>query len=439
MIDINLNYHFIGAGGAGMAPMAIIVKEMGANVSGSDISDSENLNILRKKGIKIFCGKHSPENLPENNDTIVIISSAITSDNPELKKANEKRLRIFRRGEFLAKIAESYQFPIAVAGSHGKTSITGIISYALKKLGFNPGYMIGGKLIGWPQSGSAGDRNIFVTESDESDGTNVFIKPKIGVVSNVDDDHEWNFAGGREELFANFAKFAQNSEFLIYGGGYEADKLFSHHKQKKVVSTRDFQLLPSQFHDFPDFQKLNSLLAAHAINIASEIDLRDILNSICDFPGISRRINRIYHNEKVLLIEDYAHHPAELSALMQYLSKIKSNRKTHIVFQPHRYARLKKYFNEFVEILSGADKITVLPVFSAWCPSDQIDSEKLCQELNRKKNRNFAIFANEDFKSLAIKIISQTRENTIIAEVGAGDCDKLTSCLAEILKKEEVL
>ena len=427
-LNLNYHYHFIGIGGAGMTPIALIMREKGASVSGSDIAESENLSILRKNNIKVTCSQHNSSNIPNEEKLIIIVSSAISPDNPELLEAKRRGLPVFRRGEFLAKIANSYEISIAVGGSHGKTSITGIITYTLQKLGFDPGYMIGGKITGYPNSGHAGEK-FFVCESDESDGTNVFMNAKIAVVSNIDDDHEWNFKGGKDELFANFAKFAANSEYLIYGYSTEAENLFKTHKNKIPVSEKDLIFLPSEFSGFPDFQKINALIAANAIKTATGKDINEILPKITDFPGIERRIKIRAQNKKITLIEDYAHHPAELSALMSHLHKIREGRKIHIIFQPHRYARLKKYFHRFAELLSSADKVIILPIFSAWCPNDELDSFALCKEINKKSQENIAVFADKNFESIAEDVLETCTENTILAVAGAGDCDKLTKIL----------
>lgn len=434
MLDPFFHYHMIGIGGAGMTPIAIILKEKGAEISGSDIAYSENLSILEKNGIKIFCGEHSASNLPNNKNLIIIISSAVGEDNPELLEARKRGYPIFRRGEFLAKIASSYEISIAVGGSHGKTSITGMLVHSLQKLGFNPGYMLGGKIRANPKCGAAGEK-IFVCESDESDGTNALMGAKIAVVSNIDDDHEWNFKGGKDELFANFAKFANNSEYLVFGRSQDAENLFRNHKNKIAIGEEVLSNPPLELSHLPDFQKINAFLAANAIKLATDIEIHEILEAIADFPGIERRINIIFENKHVLLIEDYAHHPAELSALLSYLQKIKNERSIHIIFQPHRYARLKKYFYRFAELLSEADKLTILPVFSAWCPDDELDSKALCSEINKKRGRDFAIFADQNFELLAKEIIENCTLNTIIAVVGAGDCDKLTKILSNEIKK----
>ncbi len=419
------SFHFIGIGGVGMAPMAMIMREKGHEVSGSDIADSRNLELLSQKGIRLFCGPHSAGNLPHPHGLVVIASSAIGTENPELAAARSRGVPIFRRGEFLAKIAESYEKSIAVGGSHGKTSITAMTTHGLIRLGHSPGFMVGGKVRGWKQNGAAGDGGIFVTESDESDGTNSFMGATVAVVSNLDDDHAWNFAGGEDELYSNFAKFAGNAGQLVFGGGPLADKLFSFHKNKKSFGVRDLAKLPGAFPEWPDFQKLNALISAHAISLVSGVAVEHALSAISDFPGVERRMSVRFRGESTTLIEDYAHHPAELSALMDSLLRMKGVRRIHVVFQPHRYARLKKYFSRFVRELSRADKVTVLPVFSAWCPDDDINSQTLVEELNRASGKaGFANFAGEGFDSTA-DTIAKDAGATLLAIVGAGDCDKL--------------
>ncbi len=435
-IPIDSPLHFIGVGGAGMSPMAIIMREKGYTVSGSDLAETKNISLLKEKNVKVFCGEHNASHLPSQDNAIVVASSAISAKNPELSAATKRALKIFSRGEFLAKIADSYKQVIAVGGSHGKTTITAMITYCLKNMGFSPGFMIGGKVNDWEYSGAAGDGSIFVTESDESDGTNKFMNATIAIVSNLDDDHVWNFAG-EEELFANFAKFAVNSKTLIYGKSELADKIFALHKNKKGLDFSDTNSMPVEFSKLAAFQKFNALLAAHAVSSLTGIALQKTILAIKDFPGVARRHSIRFKNENFTLIEDYAHHPTELSALIDSLVKMKTNDNIHIVFQPHRYARLKKYFDRFVCELRRVDKVTVLPVFSAWCSNDKINSRKLVDELNKAKGENFAIFADENFAGLSAKLAKGDGRTEILAIVGAGDCDKLVEEIVKNRRKSK--
>jgi UDP-N-acetylmuramate--alanine ligase len=432
--------YFIGIGGAGMSPMAVLMKEKGFVVSGSDIAESANTALLSQKGVKVHIGEHNAANLPPDTRTFVVVSSAIDAENPELLRAKELGLKIFRRGEFLAKIAKTYKKTIAVGGSHGKTTITSMTAHILKTLGFHPGYVIGGKVSGWKYSGTVGDGTVFVTESDESDGSNVHISSDTAVVCNVDDDHGWNFES-EEALLQNFAKFASLSAALIYGRGNNAETIFSFHKNAKSFEIGDADSLPAKFAKWPPFQRLNAIFAVEAAISTLPIKREDAVEAVYSFPGVERRMSVRYDDGDFTLIEDYAHHPAELNALVESLMKIKGKRKLHIVFQPHRYARLKKYFDRFVCELRKADKVTVLPVFSAWRPDDDVDSEKLAREINRAKGRHdFANFAPEAFKLLACKIVSEGLKNKIIAVAGAGDCDELIREIsADILRRGEAI
>jgi UDP-N-acetylmuramate--alanine ligase len=417
--------YFIGIGGVGMSPMAILMKEKGFAVSGSDIAESANTIILSRRGVKVHIGEHNAANLPPDSDAPVVVSSAIDAKNPELLRAKKLGLKIFRRGEFLAKIAKTYKKTIAIGGSHGKTTITSMTVHILKTLGFHPGYVIGGKVSGWKYSGAAGDGTVFITESDESDGSNVHISSDTAVVCNVDDDHVWNFESG-EVLLQNFAKFANRSAALIYGLGNDAEKIFSFHGNAKSFEIGDADNLPAKFAKWPPFQRLNAIFAVEAAVSTLPVSREDAVEAVYSFPGVERRMSVRYDDGDFTLIEDYAHHPAELNALVESLIKIKGERKLHIIFQPHRYARLKKYFDRFVCELRKADKVTILPVFSAWRPDEDIDSEKLAKEINRAKGRrDFANFAPDSFELLACKIVSEGLKNKIIAVVGAGDCDKL--------------
>jgi UDP-N-acetylmuramate--alanine ligase len=430
-----------------MVGLALIMHEKGFKVTGSDLKESANTELLREKGIQVFI-RHSPENIPKNekSEIFIVRSSAVSDSNPEFAEALSRGCRHLRRGEFLAELAKTYKCTISIAGCHGKTSVTGIVTHILmlaapatqtrnpkleirnnrtqdyetKKL--NPGYMVGGKVTGWKYSGGAGDGNVFVTESDESDGTQIHLKSDVSVVTNVEDDHSWN-VGGEEVLYDNFAKFAKNSKKLIYAPCPLADKIFAFHKNKRKI---DLASVSAKFADMKDWGAFQRINAAIAVEAATEIgiDRTEAEKHARTFPGIERRMSVRFQKDGFVLIEDYAHHPTEVSASISALRERFPRYYLRVVFQPHRYARLEKYIDQLACELRKADEVIVVPVFAAWTEKGKVSSEDLVAKIGKN-----AKFADSDWQILAGKLSSSMRKNEVLAIIGAGDIDELIKYL----------
>ncbi|HCE43733.1 MAG TPA: hypothetical protein DET40_09300 [Lentisphaeria bacterium] len=427
-IDRYRNFHFIGCGGAGMVGLALIMHEKGFRVSGSDLKASLNTGVLQEKGIRVSIG-HSPSNLPEDKNTFIVRSSAISESNPEFAAAIPRGLPHLRRGEFLAEIAKSYELVISVAGCHGKTSVTGLIAHILRKCGEKPGFMVGGKVTGWKYSGGAGDGRIFVTESDESDGTQIHLSSNIAVVNNVEDDHSWS-VGGEQILYDNFAKFAENSKKLIYAPSPLADKIFAFHKNKNSLDLKGLSAKFADMKEWGGFQKINAAVAVEAVAEAG-IDRQEAGKHARTFPGIERRMSERYQKDDFHLIEDYAHHPTEVAASIAALRERFPGHFLRVVFQPHRYARLEKYIDQLACELRKADEVIVVPVFAAWSEKGKVSSEDLVRKIGKT-----AKSADSDWKPLAKSLLETKREKEILAIIGAGDIDEIITILAKIFNSE---
>ena len=256
--------HFIGCGGAGTRPLMKIFHELGFRVSGSDMAESESLGRLRGIGVPVFAG-HDARHLPTSDGTklLLIYSSAVTEDNPELAEARRIGARCIRRGEALGLLAQMFPHVIAVSGSHGKTSVSAMIAHILKKAGLNPGYLIGADIVSWEDSGSAGGGRIFVCEADESDGTHTAIRSSVSVVTNVEDDHSWNFASP-EVLMENFRRFAFQGGKLIYVDGEKSTGLFNGHPDA-VKIPRDALMEDPRFASFGYYRRINAVTAVEAV------------------------------------------------------------------------------------------------------------------------------------------------------------------------------
>lgn len=411
-----------------MVGLAMIMHEKGCSVSGSDIADSKNTQFLQTKGISITIG-HSPDNIPmlKKGKLLVVRSSAVNDSNPEYQTAVNAGHSCIRRGEMLAKVAESYQKTVAIAGSHGKTSVTALLVHILKSAGFSPGYMIGGKVSGWQSSAAAGDGTLFITESDESDGTQIHLKSDILLITNIEDDHSWSL-GGSETLFANFAKIARNSRKLIFNATESTEKLLEFHQNKRKIDfNHDFF---TDKKDWGNFQKENANLAIEG-SVELGVARKTAYCEVRKFPGVERRMTTRFNSHGLILIEDYAHHPTEVKAAIETLRERFPAYQLKVIFQPHRYARLNKYIDEFAGELAHADEVIIVPVFSAWTETGPVNSADLAKKIGKK-----AKYMNESWPSIAEAIIHNFQPPEVIAVLGAGDIEEIIPALYQEIDRK---
>ena len=428
--------HFVGIAGAGMAPLARIALELGFPVSGSDLIDHARCHPLRRAGAKIAVG-HAPENLP-GDAAIVIYSSAAGADNPELQAAHRRGLPCFRRGEFLSVLARQCRRTVAVAGAHGKSSVTALLSWILRHCGIPAGYMIGAEVNGDFPNASAGDGDIFVTEADESDGTFALLQGELAVIPNIDDDHAWT-AAARAKLLEEFAAFAARFRRVISGPDAQTRKVLAALPNAAPVPPESAAAidaaLPAAMLGFERANAVLAVLAAEHLGAAR----RDAVRALADFPGVARRmtVRGASPDGRIVLVEDYAHHPAELEASFQVLGQRWPGRRQVVIFQPHRYQRLERYFDRFVRLLAAVPgQVYLAPVFAAWSERGEYDSAMLAEAVNRAGGRAEAVTA--EWARLAEQVgraAGNGGGETVIAVIGAGDLNAVLPFLREKLKK----
>ena len=426
--------HCIGCGGAGMAPLALILASRGCLITGSDLNANDKTTQLERHGIAVTIG-HSSSNLPaDGSNAVIVYSSAVKDSNPELVAARKKGFECICRGEMLARLASTYHRTVSVSGSHGKTSVTAMLAHIFRSSGRNVGYLIGGKALGMP-SWSAGDGDIFITEVDESDGSHTLIDSHLGIITNVEDDHCWN-VGGVEQLMTNFKNFAARAPKIIYIVDDNTNSLFGTHPDRVELHREDI-LTPDYFDEsdtplfqsWGDYQLLNAALAVEA---AAELGMKygDAIRALGSFPGVARRMTEHFRSAHLCLFEDYAHHPTELKASLSTLHKRFPERQLCVIFQPHRYARLERYLEEFADILrTYADVTLITPVFAAWSEKKAITSEMLATEVGAK-----AKYTELSWDKLAPAVLRVCKPPALIAVIGAGDIDGLIPELLKNLK-----
>lgn len=415
--------HFIGIGGVGMAGIALICRQLGVHITGSDEAASANVTMLREAGAEVHIG-HAADHM--GTPDVVIFSSAVDATNPEYAAAAERALPLVRRGNFLAQLADIYSQVVAIAGSHGKTTVSAMLTHILYSTDRNPGYLIGGAVADLPAPAAAGTGELLVTEVDESDGTQAALRSSHAIVINVEDDHCWN-VGGEESLRQCFRDFAAGAEYLLAYDSEETRNLFSSHANVEffddslVRDDLDLQI-PGQHN------RLNASLAVHmAARLGVPVD--EAAASLQSFHGVDRRLS-LRHSGDVDVIEDYAHHPTEVRAAISALRERYGDRKLRIVFQPHRFERVARYAEAFGHELSQADDITVVPTFNAWLDDAHLaDPSAIIDAIDSVPVR----YRDNDYSELAAEIADSANSTDVIVIMGAGTITKLTGLLVSKL------
>ncbi|MBI2993997.1 MAG: UDP-N-acetylmuramate--L-alanine ligase [Gammaproteobacteria bacterium] len=445
--------HLVGIGGAGMSGIAEVLHNLGYEVSGSDIRESAVTRRLLDLGIKVISG-HDARHV--NGSDVIVVSSAIASDNPELLAARRQRIPVIPRAEMLAELMRFRQ-GIAVAGTHGKTTTTSLIASLLAEGGLDPTYVIGGQLNSSGTHAKLGSGHYLVAEADESDASFLHLQPIMAVVTNIDSDHLGTYGGELSSLRNAFSEFLHNLPFYglaVVCADDAGVREILPGISKPVVTygvdqATDFQgssLVPSgaqtrfavSRRGKADWLKVtlnlpgrhNVLNALAAIAVASELGVAEkyLLSGLRSFQGIRRRCEvqgeiRI-GNARVTIIHDYAHHPTEIAAILDAVRSAWPGRRIVTVFQPHRYTRTFDLFDDFCNVLSGLDVLVVLDVYAAGeALIAGADSRSLCRGI-RSRGRVEPIFV-ERRDELQVLLASMVSDQDVLLLLGAGDIGSL--------------
>ncbi|KPJ67721.1 MAG: UDP-N-acetylmuramate--alanine ligase [Coxiella sp. DG_40] len=408
------NIHFIGIGGSGMSGIAEVMLNQGYTISGSDVNENDAIRRLLSLGAKVFLN-HNADYI--NVADLVVISSAISESNPELKAARAKRIPVLARAQMLGELMR-LRYGIAIAGTHGKTTTTSLIASILTEAKLDPTFVVGGLLNSAGAHGKLGASEYFVAEADESDASFLHLRPKMAVVTNIDFDHMQTYNGSIDCLQRAFLNFLHCLPFdglavvciddpvikqilssiarpmITYGFDETAEIRALGLKQIGVKCQFNVQRknckksLPIVL-NLPG--KHNVLNALAAMTIASECGVSDnvICQTLSKFQGVSRRFQ--IHGElnfkrgKILLIDDYGHHPREITATLQAVREAWPRKRLVLAFQPHRYTRTSMLFDDFVQVLSGADILLLLEIYSAGeKPLQGITSRALARSIRQR-------------------------------------------------------
>jgi UDP-N-acetylmuramate--alanine ligase len=402
--------HFIGIGGIGMSGIAEVLLSLGYKVSGSDISESANVERLRKKGAEIFIG-HREENI--KGATVVVYSSAVNFENPEMRGAKDNNIPIMRRAEMLAELMR-LKYGIAIAGTHGKTTTTSFLSTILQGSDYDPTYIIGGIVKNLDGHAKVGKGEYLVAEADESDGSFLLLSPMMSVVTNIDNDHMDHY-GSEGKLLDSFEEFINKVPFYgLCALNAHDDRLMDMVKRiKKPFTTfcigddlktgADFEarnvVIKDTTSEFDLYYKgekqvavvinlpgkhnilnaLGAIAIAHRMGVGFEL----IAKSIKEFESVGRRFQILHKSDKAEIIDDYGHHPTEIAVTLKTIRETRKG-KVIAIFEPHRFSRTRDCWNEFLHCFNSADEVYLCPIYPASeKPIAGIESERLVQDINQ--------------------------------------------------------
>lgn len=454
-ITKDTNFHFIAIGGVGMSGLAKYLIKEGFSVSGSDISESKYFTQVKNMGAKVYIG-HSETNLPENS--IVIASTAIKEDNPELIKAKKNNMKIFHRSDLLKFIAENFQHQkgkfIGFSGTHGKTTTSGLASFVLQKAKLEPSFVVGGIIPDISTNALSQNGNLFVAELDESDGTILKYTPDITVINNIEVDHVDFYEDGLTSLLKTFTTFISNlkpnSKILINNDCAGNKQLINQNEQHNFITYglndamycaknikfdgtltnfdlyKNNELITQIELSIHGTHNIYNALAVAVALIEANVDINAVAKYFKDFTGMGRRYQLVAQTNEVTIIDDYAHHPSEISATLECAKKCNASKRIVAIFQPHRYTRLHGLFDDFLKCFNNADKIIVLDTFAASeTPINGHTSEEFAKVLKEKTQQKSVKYIKGQINEITEDIHSEIQKNDVVITLGAGDITKL--------------
>ena len=479
--------HFVGIGGSGMSGIAEVMLSLGYAVQGSDLKTNKQTQRLEKQGATIFIG-HAANNIRDAD--AVVVSSAVDETNPEVAAAREQLMPVVSRAEMLAELMR-FRYSIAVAGTHGKTTTTSLVASILAEGGLDPTFVIGGRLKSADANARLGEGDYLVAEADESDASFVHLKPMLAIVTNIDADHMSTYDGDIEKLKAGFIEFLHNLPFYglavvctddpgvndvlgdigrsvtTYGTNDEADiRAVNVEFRKNTTSfdvlrsgdtasavspslrstkveqnTGDTSNVSPVMHvtlGLPGLHNVRNALAA--IAVADELQVGDaaVVSALEKFEGIDRRFQDLGEIRtsagKVLLVDDYGHHPTEVAATLSAAKSGYPDRRVVLVFQPHRYSRTRDLMDDFASVLSEADALVLLDVYAAGEePITGADGRTMARAV-RTRGAVDPVFV-ENLEDLAGVLEGVLQDGDLVLTMGAGDIGAYAHSLPELLGK----
>jgi len=438
--------HFIAIGGIGMSGLARILNAQGYQVSGSDIKETELTEKLRQEGITVFIG-HREENLRADVN-LVVVSTAVNEDNPELKKARQLGIPVLHRGELLAKLMLEKK-GIAVAGAHGKTTTSSMIAYVLEKQRFDPAIAVGGEIVDLGYNAKAGFGEYMVAEADESDGSFLKLNPYTAVITNIEADHldYYNSFANIKKAFKEFAYNLRPEGFGVFCWdnisvreileGYNRRSFTYGFSPGSDFMLRDYreeqnQLVANLYYKnhfegelrlkVPGKHNILNATAATVVLRNLGLSFKTIAEELINFSGAKRRFQILGEKNGALIVDDYAHHPTEVEATLK-ASNLYKDRELLVVFQPHRYTRTFHFYQEFARALTGAEKVILTGIYSAGeKPLPGVTGELIAREMEKLGRKPLYL---ETLEEVYAYLEQNLRPGVLVLLMGAGNINQL--------------
>lgn len=451
--------HFVGIGGAGMSAIAKVLLQMGYTITGSDLNKSETINKLEKNGAQIFTG-HSSENV--HDAEAVVVSTAISQTNPEVQLAREQGIPVFHRSDIIAELMLQYQ-GIAVAGAHGKTTTTAMIAVMLEHAGVDPTIIIGGEVDYLNGSAKLGTSKYLVAEADESDGSFLKYSPHIAVVTNIENDH-MDFYKTMGNILHTFGKFLNNlpnekglgilcfdnayirdlannlqRPYISYAVEHDAQYMACNIRTQGAITTYDVyqerELLGTIKINVPGRHNVANSLAAVVVGVTIGLTFAQIAEGLAQFQGAKRRFQTKARLDGVWIIDDYAHHPTEITTTLLAARQTEPKRLI-CVFQPHRYSRTQFLREEFGRAFTPSDILIITDVYAAGeQPIPGITGEVLKEEVERQTGMQVIYIADKD--KIARYLSEIVEPGDLVMTMGAGNIYLVGEELVEVLVSKQ--
>jgi len=446
--------HFVGIGGSGMSGIAEVLINLGYKVSGSDLKETEVTQRLASLGGAIFIG-HKDEQVGDAH--VVVTSSAVLPDNPEVVQAKKLKIPVIPRAEMLAELMR-LKYAVTIAGCHGKTVTTSLVSMVLAEGGLDPTVVIGGRLKNIGSSAKLGRGEFMVAEADESDGSFLKLTPTIALVTNIDDDHldYYKTLDNIKNAFVQFVNRVpfygsiilcgedQNIKSIIpqitrkyytYGRGKNYDFYVENVTYEGMHSEYDFYFSGRNLGrlrlNFPGAHNVLNSLGAAAVGVELGIEFEKIRKAFLDFTGVSRRLEIKVVKNDIMFMDDYGHHPTEIRASLETIRSIWPERRLLVIFQPHRYTRTRDLAEKFGPSFASADRIWLTDIYSAGeKPIPGITSSLILESFPAEKRKSVRLIS--DREALIEEVVKTLRSKDVLLTLGAGDVYKIGD---EILKK----
>ncbi|WP_435274478.1 UDP-N-acetylmuramate--L-alanine ligase [Psychrobium sp. nBUS_13] len=449
--------HFIGIGGAGMGGIAEVLANEGYQVTGSDQATNRVTSRLSDLGATVYLG-HSGEQV--EGACVVVVSTAIDESNPEIIRAKELRIPIVQRAQMLAELMR-FRHGIAVAGTHGKTTTTSLTASIFAKAQLDPTYVIGGLLNSSGTNAKLGCSEYLIAEADESDASFLHLQPMVTIVTNIEADHMDTYQGDFSKLEDTFIEFMHNLPFYglavlciddpinrqllprisrhvtTYGFSEDADLRASDFSQAAnsssfVLHRKNHEPLALTL-NLPGRHNVLNAMAAIAVAMDSEISDKDIVDALSEFQGIGRRFEQLGNFDteqgKVMLVDDYGHHPSEVAATIKAARDGWPDNRLVMIYQPHRYTRTRDLYEDFVDVLSQVDELILLEVYSAGeDPIVGADSRALCRSIRAHSSLE-PIFVS-DIEHLPPRLTQIMQDGDLVLTQGAGNVGVLAKRLS---------